>query len=54
MEIEARKPYPKTNPEMKMLAQAATVNWSMSALCHPDGITGDKTSEGIFSSIGPR
>jgi hypothetical protein len=29
MEIEARKPYPKTNPEMKMLAQAATVRWSM-------------------------
>jgi hypothetical protein len=48
MEIEARKPYPKTNPEMKMLAQAATVNWSMSALCHPDGITGDKHQK-VFS-----
>ena len=48
IEIEARKPYPKTNPETKMLAQAATVKWSMSALCDPDGITGDKHQK-VFS-----
>jgi hypothetical protein len=39
MEIEARKPYPKTNPEMKMLAHAAIVKWSISALSDPNGTT---------------
>jgi hypothetical protein len=37
MEIEARKPYPKTNPEMKMLAQAAAVKWSMIRTAQLDG-----------------